>query len=131
MIAEIRRTYTFEAAHRLPCVPDGHKCGRVHGHSYRVTVHLRGSVQCAGPEAGMVVDFGRVDAAVKPLIATLDHRPLNEHPDLYNPTSEIIARWFVVSLRGLLPMLHAVTVSETERSEVFVLACDVEGEGDR
>ena len=118
MIATLRRTYTFESAHRLPCVAEGHKCGRVHGHSYRVTVHLRGPVQTDGPEAGMVVDFARVDAVAKPLVDALDHRPLHDHPDLWNPTSELLARWFIVSLRGPLPWLDGVTVSETERSAV-------------
>lgn len=82
----ISREYDFEAAHFLPNVPEGHKCRRMHGHSYRVTVYVTGPVQESGPEAGMVVDFGPLDDAWKALHAKWDHRPLNEIDD--NPTVE-------------------------------------------
>lgn len=89
MIVTIVRRYDFEAAHFLPHVPDGHKCKTMHGHSYVVEVHVTGEVQETGPEAGMVVDFGRVDDIARRLFATWDHRPLN---DLFpNPTVERMA----------------------------------------
>ncbi|MEU4517458.1 6-carboxytetrahydropterin synthase QueD [Amycolatopsis sp. NPDC024027] len=107
---EIFREFTFEAAHRLPEVPEGHKCARLHGHSYRVTVHVDGSVD---PHAGWVMDFGDVKAAFKPLQEQLDHHYLNEIEGLENPTSENLAVWIWDRLVPRLPDLSAVTVRET------------------
>lgn len=106
---EIFREFTFEAAHRLPHVPEGHKCARLHGHSYRVEVHVQGEV---GPDTGWVMDFGDLRAAFQPLQEQLDHRYLNEVPGLENPTSEVLARWIWDRLAGQLP-LSAVQVRET------------------
>ncbi len=106
---EIFREFTFEAAHRLPYVPPGHKCARLHGHSYRVEVHVSGPVDEA---AGWVMDFGEIKAAFAPLDDQLDHRYLNEVAGLDNPTSENLARWIWDRLAGSLP-LSAVTVRET------------------
>ncbi|MEV6621426.1 6-carboxytetrahydropterin synthase QueD [Amycolatopsis sp. NPDC051106] len=107
---EIFREFTFEAAHRLPEVPEGHKCARLHGHSYRVTVHVEGPVD---PHAGWVMDFGEVKAAFKPLEEQLDHRYLNEIQGLENPTSENLAVWIWDRLVPQLPDVSAVTVRET------------------
>jgi 6-pyruvoyltetrahydropterin/6-carboxytetrahydropterin synthase len=106
---EIFREFTFEAAHRLPGVPEGHKCRRLHGHSFRVEVHVSGEVD---PEAGWVMDFADLKAAFAPLHDQLDHRYLNEVPGLANPTSEVLARWIWDRLAGALP-LTAVVVRET------------------
>jgi 6-pyruvoyltetrahydropterin/6-carboxytetrahydropterin synthase len=106
---EIFREFTFEAAHRLPHVPEGHKCARLHGHSYRVEVHVQGEV---GPDTGWVMDFGDLRAAFQPLHEQLDHRYLNEVPGLENPTSEVLARWIWDHLAEQLP-LSAVQVRET------------------
>jgi 6-pyruvoyltetrahydropterin/6-carboxytetrahydropterin synthase len=106
---EIFREFTFEAAHRLPNVPEGHKCARLHGHSYRVTVHVRGDVD---PHTGWVMDFGDVKKAFQPLHDQLDHYYLNEVPGLSNPTSEVLARWIWDRLAEALP-LSAVAVHET------------------
>jgi 6-pyruvoyltetrahydropterin/6-carboxytetrahydropterin synthase len=106
---EIFSEVTFEAAHRLPHVPEGHKCARLHGHSYRVEIHVSGELD---PEAGWVMDFADVKAAFRPLHDQLDHRYLNEVPGLDNPTSENLARWIWARLAGALP-LSAVVVRET------------------
>ncbi|MFI9640461.1 6-carboxytetrahydropterin synthase QueD [Micromonospora sp. NPDC051925] len=106
---EIFREFTFEAAHRLPHVPAGHKCARLHGHSYRVQVHVEGDVD---PEAGWVMDFGDLKKAFEPLRERLDHYYLNEVPGLENPTSEVLARWIWDRLIDQLP-LSAVMVRET------------------
>lgn len=101
MRVTIVRRYDFEAAHRLPFVPDGHKCKTMHGHSYALDVHVTGDVQEAGPEVGMVVDFGVVDEVARSLVRSLDHRPLNEvHP---NPTVENMAPWVHRCLVNGLP----------------------------
>lgn len=108
--AEIYREFTFEAAHRLPNVPNGHKCSRLHGHSYRVEVHVTGAV---GDDTGWVQDFGDIKAAFKPLENQLDHNYLNEVPGLENPTSEILAKWIWTRLVHALPNLSAIQVRET------------------
>ncbi|WP_330334689.1 6-carboxytetrahydropterin synthase QueD [Streptomyces sp. NBC_00536] len=109
---EIFREFTFEAAHRLPLVPEGHKCARLHGHSYRVDITVSGEVS---GDSGWVMDFGEIKAAFRPLHEELDHHYLNEVPGLENPTSEVLARWIWDRLSGTLP-LSSVTVRETATS---------------
>lgn len=110
MTTDIFREFTFEAAHRLPHVPTGHKCARLHGHSYRVEVHVRGAVD---PDLGWVMDFGDVKAAFAPVLDQLDHHYLNEVDGLCNPTSENLARWIWDRLMPTLPALARVVVRET------------------
>jgi 6-pyruvoyltetrahydropterin/6-carboxytetrahydropterin synthase len=107
---EIFREFTFEAAHRLPRVPEGHKCARLHGHSYKVTVYVEAPVD---PEAGWVMDFGDIKQAFKPIDAQLDHYYLNDIEGLDNPTSENLARWIWDRMVTELPGLSAITVRET------------------
>jgi 6-pyruvoyltetrahydropterin/6-carboxytetrahydropterin synthase len=106
---EIFREFTFEAAHRLPNVPEGHKCARLHGHSYRVEVHVSGEV---GAISGWVMDFAEIKQAAAPAVEQLDHNYLNEVPGLENPTSEVLARWIWDRVADQLPM-SAVVVRET------------------
>ena len=110
MRIELVKDYRFEAAHRLPRLPDGHKCKRLHGHSFRFEVLLCGEVD---PETGFLIDFWEVDRAVAPLLDRLDHHYLNEIEGLENPTSEVLAAWIFRALWAALPLLEAVTVSET------------------
>jgi len=112
-VLQLRKSFRFEAAHRLPYVPQGHPCGAMHGHSYRVILHLRGPLD---PVLGWVVDFGEVGRVAKPLIASLDHTCLNDVPGLENPTSELLCVWLAERLRLALPALFAVEVEETESS---------------
>ncbi len=107
---EIFKEFRIEAAHRLPNVPDGHKCSRLHGHSFRIAVHVTGEV---GADTGWVRDFADVAAAFGPLFDQLDHRYLNEVPGLENPTSEHLARWVWERLEGPLPGLSRIVVHET------------------
>jgi 6-pyruvoyltetrahydropterin/6-carboxytetrahydropterin synthase len=107
---EIFKEFTFEAAHRLPNVPPGHKCARLHGHSFQVVVHISGAV---GADSGWVRDFGDLTCAMRPLLERLDHYYLNEVEGLENPTSEILARWLWERLRPELPELSQVVVRET------------------
>ena len=107
---EIFKTFTLECAHRLPNVAAGHKCARVHGHSFRVEVHVAGPVD---PTLGWVMDFADLKRAFEPLFERLDHRYLNEVPGLENPTSENLARWIWRELAPLLPQLARVVVHET------------------
>lgn len=118
---EIFKEFSFEAAHRLPNVPDGHKCARLHGHSFRVRLVLDGPVD---ERMGWVMDFADVAAAVRPLRDRLDHRYLNEIAGLENPTSEVLARWIFRELHPRLPMLTAVQVRETCTSGCVHRAAD-------
>jgi 6-pyruvoyltetrahydropterin/6-carboxytetrahydropterin synthase len=106
---EIFREFTIEAAHRLPNVPEGHKCTRLHGHSYRVEIHITGPVTAP---TGWVMDFADVKEAFRPLHERLDHHYLNEIEGLDNPTSENLARWIWERLQDTLP-LSAVVIRET------------------
>jgi 6-pyruvoyltetrahydropterin/6-carboxytetrahydropterin synthase len=113
MNAELVRTFRFEAAHALPNVPADHKCRRLHGHSYRVDVHVEGPID---PAKGWVMDFGDIKKAVQPILDDLDHRMLSDLPGLANSTSELIAAYIWDRLEGPLPLLSAVTVWESETS---------------
>ena len=107
---DIFKEFTFEAAHRLPNVPPGHKCGRLHGHSFRVELHLRGPVD---RETGWVRDFADIKTAFQTIYDQLDHHFLNEVEGLTNPTSENLARWIWREVRPRLPTLSRVVVRET------------------
>jgi 6-pyruvoyltetrahydropterin/6-carboxytetrahydropterin synthase len=107
---ELTKEYRFEAAHHLPRVPAGHKCARVHGHSYKVEISVRGAVD---PTTGWLIDFGVIDDAWHELHLRFDHHNLNDVPGLENSTCENIAVYVWQALRPLIPPLSAVTVWET------------------
>ena len=107
---EIFKEFTFEAAHRLPNVPPGHKCSRLHGHSFRVSVHVAAPVQV---ETGWVRDFADISCAMAPVLSRLDHYYLNEIDGLDNPTSEVLAAWIWDELADTLSDLTQVVVRET------------------
>ena len=110
MTVEIFKEFTFEAAHRLPHVPPGHKCARLHGHSFNVSVHIVGPVD---HESGWVRDFADLTCAMRPVLDELDHYYLNEVEGLDNPTSEVLARWIWSRIHPALPELSHVVVRET------------------
>lgn len=112
------RVYTFEAAHYLPRVPADHKCSRMHGHSYKIVITVRGNVSA---DTGMVVDFAEIDNVVAPLIDNeLDHRFLNDVAELDNPTAENLARWVWRRLSKQMPVqLQTIEVRETAASIVI------------
>jgi 6-pyruvoyltetrahydropterin/6-carboxytetrahydropterin synthase len=107
---EIYKKFSVEAAHWLPNVPEGHKCGRLHGHSFHIELHLTGPVDA---RMGWVEDFAEVKSAFKILEDKLDHRCLNEVEGLENPTSENLARWIWDHLKPELALLSKVVVEET------------------
>ncbi|MCA0375761.1 MAG: 6-carboxytetrahydropterin synthase QueD [Gemmatimonadetes bacterium] len=107
---ELYKTFTIEAAHRLPHVPAGHKCARLHGHSFRIELRVTGPLD---PHLGWVMDFADVKRAFQPLYDQLDHHYLNDIPGLENPTSEMLALWIWERLKPTLPLLSAVAVHET------------------
>lgn len=107
---DIFKIFQIEAAHRLPQVPAGHKCARLHGHSFRIEVHVTGEPD---PHSGWIMDFADLKTAFQPLFEQLDHRCLNEIPELENPTSEQLAIWIWRRLKPRLPTLSEVVVQET------------------
>ena len=107
---ELVKDFRFEAAHYLPLVPEGHKCRRMHGHSFRGEVAVRGAID---PATGWVMDFAELKAAVNPLVKRLDHYLLNEIEGLENPTSEVLSVWIWKQLAPTLPLLYRVTIEET------------------
>ena len=107
---DIFRVFQIEAAHFLPNVPAGHKCARLHGHSFRIEVCVTGE---PGEESGWVMDFAALKAAFQPLFDQLDHRLLNDIEGLENPTSENLARWIWSKLEPTLDGLSRIVVQET------------------
>ncbi len=110
MRVRLVKGFDFEAAHWLPTFPEGHKCRRMHGHSFRVEVIVEGDVP---EEQGFLMDYGDIKKAIAPIRDRLDHRVLNEIDGLENPTSEVIARWVWDQLVGTLPLLSEIVVHET------------------
>lgn len=112
---ELTKTFRFEAAHWLPQFPEGHKCRRLHGHSFVIEIRLRGNPD----ENGILIDFGDVKKLVKPIIDQLDHQCLNYLGEEWNdellkkPSSENLAKWIFQRVKPLIPMLYAVIVHET------------------
>jgi len=109
-MTEVYKRITFEAAHRLPHVSQGHKCGRLHGHSYEIEIRVAGEPH---PFTGMVVDYADIKAAFQPLYEQLDHHYLNDIEGLYNSTSEVLGQWIWDRLVPSLPGLSAIIVRET------------------
>lgn len=114
MRVSLTKSFHFEAAHWLPTFPDGHKCRRLHGHSFHVDVVVGGEVD---PAKGYLVDYGVMKGAIEPVNQRLDHYLLNEIEGLENPTAENIARWVFDQLKPSLPMLASVRVHETCTTE--------------
>jgi 6-pyruvoyltetrahydropterin/6-carboxytetrahydropterin synthase len=110
MAFELSRSFTFEAAHRLPDAPAGHRCARLHGHSFGVEVRIEGEAESS---AGWVMDYGDIKGRASPVIDQLDHSYLNDIEGLANPTAENLARWIWERLVPVLPGLSAVVVHET------------------
>jgi 6-pyruvoyltetrahydropterin/6-carboxytetrahydropterin synthase len=107
---EIYKEFTFEAAHRLPNVPQGHKCARLHGHSFLVRIVIEGDID---PHTGWLMDFSEVKKVFAPIYDQLDHNYLNDIKGLENPTSENIAIWIWNQLKPRLSALSRVEIRET------------------
>jgi len=110
---EIYKEFSIDTAHRLPNVPENHKCGRLHGHTFKIIIFACGEIDA---KMGWVVDFGDITKAFKPLYEQLDHYYLNDIEGLENPTSENLARWIWQHLKPQLPQLCKIEVKETPTS---------------
>ncbi len=109
-LVRLSRSFTFEAAHHLPQAPEGHKCRRLHGHSFKVELVCEGPIDS---KTGWLVDFAEIKRAFDPLYKQLDHHYLNEIEGLENPTAEHLTKWIWRQLKPVLPSLSAVIVAET------------------
>lgn len=110
MNVRLVKEFRFEAAHRLPFVPEGHKCQRLHGHSFKIELTVAGPVD---PKTGWFIDYDILHELWQPLHDKLDHHYLNEIPGLENPTSEVLAKWIWDQVKPALAPLVQVTVFET------------------
>jgi 6-pyruvoyltetrahydropterin/6-carboxytetrahydropterin synthase len=110
MFVRLSKTFSFEAAHDLPTFPEGHKCHRLHGHSFHFEAIVEGDVD---PAKGYLIDYGDITAATEPIVKQLDHYYLNKIEGLSNPTSEVLAAWIYDRLKRRLPQLSAIIVRET------------------
>lgn len=110
MIVTLSKEFTFEAAHFLPTFPEGHKCRRLHGHSFRIRVDVEGPVD---EKQGYLIDYGQISRAIEPVCSMLDHYLLNDIAGLENPTAENISRWIYHKLKPSLALLSGVHVFET------------------
>lgn len=115
---EIMRIFiedSFDSAHYLPNVPDGHKCAAMHGHTYRIRLEVEGIV---GNVSGWVIDYAEVKAVWETVKAQLDHKCLNDI--LQNPTCEVIAFWIRDLVQARIPGLSGIELRETERCGVIL-----------
>lgn len=110
MRVRLTKDFQFEAAQTLPKAPEGHKCRRMHGHSFKVEISVEGTVDSA---TGWLYDHAEISGAMKPLLRQLDHSYLNEIAGLENPTIENMAAWFWQKLQRLCPGLCEIVVHET------------------
>ena len=110
------KQFTFDAAHYLPKVPDGHKCKQMHGHTYHLTIFIEGEVL---KERGWVLDFGDIKKTLKPVLDIIDHTLLNNIPGLENPTAELFTIWLWNKIKPLLPEFKKIELKETPTSGVI------------
>ena len=110
---QIFKSFTFDSAHFLPNVPDGHKCKNIHGHTYRLTVYFEGPLH---KDLKWVEDFADIKKVVKPIVDQLDHQLMNDIEGLENPTCEVIAIWLWGKIKEALPSLARVELNETPTS---------------
>jgi len=110
MRARLTKQFRFEAAHTLPSLPENHKCRQMHGHSFKIEIHIEGEVD---PEIGWIYDHKRISEAMNPLLEQLDHSYLNDIKGLESPTIEIMAAWFWKKIEAQLPGLVEIKIYET------------------
>lgn len=112
----IYKEFSFDSAHFLPNVPEGHKCKNLHGHTYHIKIFIDGPLD---PVVGWVMDYGDMKKAWKQIDQLLDHKYLNDIEGLENPTAEVIVVWIWRQLKPLLPQLCKLELKETPSSGVI------------
>jgi len=107
---EIFKQFTFDSAHFLPNVPEGHKCKQIHGHTYHMTVYVEGDLK---KDFGWVIDFAEVKSVIEPIVKSIDHKLLNDIPGLENPTCEIVTTWLWDKIKPKISILSKIELHET------------------
>ncbi|TZF81171.1 6-carboxytetrahydropterin synthase QueD [Pedobacter sp. BS3] len=110
------KQFSFDAAHFLPYVPNGHKCKSVHGHTYYLTVFAEGKIS---QKEGWILDYNDLKKAVKPVIECVDHTLLNNITGLENPTTELFSVWLWNKIKPRLPSLVKIELKETPTAGVI------------
>jgi 6-pyruvoyltetrahydropterin/6-carboxytetrahydropterin synthase len=110
---EIFVTFHFDAAHRLHQLPEDHKCSKLHGHTFKVEIHVSDQIDS---NKNWVIDFADIKKVCAPVIDQLDHSYLNDIQGLENPTSEMIAKWLWEKIYPSLPILTKLIVQESPES---------------
>jgi 6-pyruvoyltetrahydropterin/6-carboxytetrahydropterin synthase len=113
---EIYKEFSFDSAHFLPYVPEGHKCRNMHGHTYKLKVYIKGKPD---PKLGWIMDFKELKDVVGRVIDQLDHKLINDIPGLENPTAEHITIWIWEQIKPLLPLLSRIELHETPTTGVI------------
>lgn len=109
----ISKRFDFSASHQLAGLPEGHQCGRLHGHNYSITVVLESETL---NDPGFIKDYGELGFVKDWLDANFEHKHLNDEVT-FNPTAELLAKYLYDTFIGDLPDLVAVVVKETEKTE--------------
>ena len=109
----IFKQFTFDSAHFLPRVPDTHKCRQMHGHTYKLTVFMKGPLS---EDLGWIIDFSDLKHALKPILELIDHKMLNDVEGLENPTCEILTMWLWRKIKPIVPQLCKIELYETPTS---------------
>jgi len=113
---QIFKKFTFDSAHFLPNVPEGHKCRNIHGHTYHLSVFIDDKLD---PHLNWVMDFSAIYKAIDPIIKSIDHKLMNDIPGLENPTCEQIAIWLWDQIKPQIPQLIKIELNETPTSGVI------------
>ncbi|OYZ11011.1 MAG: 6-carboxytetrahydropterin synthase QueD [Bdellovibrio sp. 28-41-41] len=111
---EIKKSFAIESARFLPNLPASHPCAHTHGHSFKITLRLRGPINA---KIGWLVDYNDIAKTAAPLIKKIDHKLLNDVPGLKNPTTENITVWLFEKLKPVMPELVQVIIQETSDTE--------------
>ena len=109
----IEKDFFFDSAHFLPRVPPDHKCRNLHGHTYKLTIGIKGDIS---EDKGWIIDFAEIKKIIEPIVNLLDHKLLNAIPGLENPTAEIIAKYCFDKIKKQLINLYFVKIEETPTS---------------
>jgi 6-pyruvoyltetrahydropterin/6-carboxytetrahydropterin synthase len=114
MIMELKQHFQIESARFLPNLDKAHPCSRMHGHSFKIILTIKGPVLAP---YNWVMDYHEINEVVQPVLKMLDHQVLNDIEGLENPTSEMLAYWIYKKIISRIPLLTSVNVSETPTTE--------------
>ncbi|MEI8086077.1 MAG: 6-carboxytetrahydropterin synthase [Paludibacter sp.] len=107
----ISKEFHFSASHILHGLYDGHPCGRLHGHNYILRVFLKGELN----QVGFVQDYGELKPISVWIDETLDHKHLNDVFD-FQPSVEKMSKHIYDLFKPQFPLLHAIEISETPKT---------------